>query len=137
MYRLTWGLVLALLSVGIAYGALTVFVGIRGYEHWLALVSLVGIGIFAACIEAAAHKRHAFVAGFLAAFLALWVQVLFHKTYFANNPSYVAADIPFGMEPLSYMIAVSPIGGFIGGILACLAASLTALAKRLYGEVRS
>lgn len=131
MSKLKWKFILILSLSGPIFGGLTILAWIHGYEQFIALMFLIGVGKFAAYFAPETPKRHAFIAGYLAAFFAVWTQVAFSDVYMKNNPEYLSVDIPFGLDPIAYTVAFSPFGGLMGGFLALLVASLvSALLKR-------
>lgn len=115
-------LVIGLSMSGILYGGLTVIAWIHGFEPIAALLILASVALCAIYFAPHAPKRHAFFAGFLTAFFAIWTQIVFFKTYIYNNPEYAAIEIPFGLDPISYTALFSPLGGVMGGIVALLVA---------------
>jgi hypothetical protein len=132
MSDLRWQAILTTSSSGILFGALTIFAWISGYEQWVALIIIAGIGKVMAYVVHDTPVRHAFVAGFLAGLLAVWTQAAFLPLYFENNPSYQFIEVPFGLGARMYTVLVAPIGGLIAGTLACAIAWPVSIVIRLW-----
>lgn len=126
-----WRIAFALSSAGFVYGALTVFAVIQGFEHWIASLSLLGIGKFAALLCKYSPLRTAFASGFLAGLWALWTQASFIELYFINNPAYRVTEIPWGLEPEVFTFVLSPIGALFSGAIALFSAVLVTVSLRL------
>ncbi len=122
MKRMNWRLVFLFSLSGVFFAVLTIFAWIHGYEHWFALATIVLVAKFIALMEHDAPIKHGFAAGFFTALFALWTQAAFAPIYLKNNPAYREVEIPFGLDPLTYTILFSPIGGLMAGILAVFVA---------------
>ena len=118
MKNIRWRPVLLTSITGIIFGVLTIFAVISGYEGWVALISIAGIGKVMAYLVPDAPIRNAFVAGFLAGLLAIWTQAAFLPLYFENNPAYQQIEIPFGLPARTYTVLSAPFGGLMAGLLA-------------------
>ena len=134
MDNLNWKLILSLSASGIVYCLCTILGWIYGSEYWFAFATLAGVGMLAAWLSPGTPKRHAFAAGFLTVFLAIWTQILFFDSYMENNPGYATAKIPFDLDALVYTVLFSPLGGLVGGILAGLASLLVIYVSRKTGN---
>ncbi|MEO1243447.1 MAG: hypothetical protein AAFX54_16170 [Pseudomonadota bacterium] len=131
MARIRWGLALTLSLSGLVYAALTILAWINGLEHWVALITLAGVGKLVVLLERQAPVRSAFAAGFFTAVFALWGQMAFVDIYFQNNPEYLSAEVPFGLSPVSFTLLFSPLGGVMGGLLAAITAWLVSTVVQL------
>ena len=118
MNNMNWRLVILLSLSGVAFAALTIGAWISGYEHWVALATLVLVAKFAGIIGFEAPIRHGFAAGFLTALLAVLTQAAFAPIYFKNNPTYLEVEIPFGLNPVLFTVLFAPIGGLVAGVIA-------------------
>lgn len=139
MAQIRWGLVLTISLSGLVYAALTILAWINGLEHWVALITLVGVGKLVVLLERKAPVRNAFTAGFFTALFALWGQMAFVDVYFQNNPEYLSAEAPLGLSPVSFTLLFSPLGGIMGGLLAAITAWMVSTIMHLvwHSEERS
>ncbi len=134
--RIRWDYTLLLSISGLLYAAVTVFGWVRGFEYWVALVLIGGVGKTAALLAPQAPLRNAFAAGFLAALLALTLQALFMPVYFDNNPGYANVEIPFGLSARQYTLVFAPLGGLVAALLAAASAWFVSRALLLVARRR-
>ena len=134
---LRWDYLLLLSVIGAVYGAITIFGWIHGYEYWVALVLIGGVGKIAALLVRQAPLRNAFAAGFLAALLALALQAAFMPVYFVNNPAYAAEEIPLGLSARQYTLLFAPLGALFAASLAVASAWLVSRALSLLARRRT
>lgn len=127
MSKIQWSLVLLLSLSGVAFGLLTIFAVISGYEQWVAMVLLPVIAVTMALKVRQNTQRNAFAAGFLAALFAVWTQALFLPLYFENNPAYREVEIPFGLSAQAWTTLSAPVGAVVAGFLVMLIAWLVSL----------
>jgi len=119
-----WNCTLLLSASGLLYAIVTIFGWVQGFEYWVALLLIGGVGKVAALLAPQAPLRNAFAAGFLAAMLALILQAVFMPVYFDNNPAYAAVEIPFGLSARQYTLLFAPLGGLLAAMLAAASAWL-------------
>ena len=131
-----WDYALWLSVSGLLYAAMTIFGWAHGYEYWVALVLIGGVGKLAALLAPRAPIQNAFAAGFLAAMLALVLQAVFMPVYFDNNPAYTAVEIPFGLSARQYTLLFAPPGGLLAATLAAASAWLVSRVLILLAQRR-
>jgi len=134
--RIRWDYTFLLSLSGLFYAAVTVFGWVHGFEHWVALVLIGGVGKIAALLAPQAPLRNAFAAGFLAALLALMLQAMFMSVYFANNPGYANVEIPLGLSARQYTLLFAPLGGLVAALLAAASAWFVSRALLLIARRR-
>ena len=117
-----WRLVALISTLGVAYGLLTVFPVIVGYEYWFVFGGLFLAGKTAGLFAAEKPVLNGFGAGAGVAFAALWTQAILMPIYLANNPQYAGFDLPLGLSERMFTFALSPIGAIAGGLLAMIVA---------------
>lgn len=92
---------------------------------------LIGISTSMVIMAPQAPVRHAAVAGFLTAWIAVWAQAAFLPLCFDNNPAYRLAEIPFGLSAEAYTALFAPVGAAVAGLIMALTARLIAKLPRL------
>ena len=129
-----WSLILKLSLVGVLFAALTIAGWIHGWESRIAPGLLLLLAAIVALRVDARPTRHGFVAGFLAAFVAIELQALFLPIYFSNNPGYDQIEIPFGWPARLATAVLGPINALLAGVVcAALTWILSKLVKRWRG----
>ena len=122
MRMFDWKLILLLTLPGVGFGVATIFAWIQGFEYFVMLAMIAGIGVLAAIIAPDRAGRTAWMGSFLAVLTAIWLQGAFLETYFAHNPSYAEIEIPLGLSPRVWTFAFAPLGAFFAGGLSLVIA---------------
>ncbi len=132
MRNLEWKALIWTAMGGLLYGGLTLMGWIQGSEYLVAGLIWTAIACFWAFSRPQRAVRHAFVAGFIAVLLAVWLQAAFLDYYFSNNPGNQNIEIPFALSPRVFTVLFSPVGALFGGSWSAVFALLSSwLAQRL------
>ncbi|MBI4202417.1 MAG: hypothetical protein HY532_04785 [Chloroflexi bacterium] len=129
---MNWKLIVALSSLGVALGGVSL-IGLPRWEEWAVRLF---VGLFAAYVLAmklrTRHIHHGFIVGFAAGMLAIFVQAFFYDILLARNPdaATIPDNLPSGTDPRQYLLSYAPVIGLLQGIaLAVFAWTAGSIAK--------
>lgn len=115
---LVWRFVLIISgTAGLAFGGLTIFGWIHGWERYVALAILAVVALLV--VRRGMHRpvRHGFATGFFFGLFAAELQAVFLPLYFTNNPEYALIEMPLGLSPRLATALGAPIPATIAGLL--------------------
>ena len=115
--RVSRKFVLIQILLGMAYAAATVFGVAHGYEISIVIALAVISAVLSVAIPPKAPLLNSFIGSCLSALTAVWLQALFLKTYFINNPGYIEIEIPFGLSARLATFILGPINAITYGLI--------------------